>query len=160
MKKILITFFVMIVLSGCSFPDYEGYVIDKEDGRILVVSSEAEGWNNNDDQKHYDALWASGVPKDIEIGEKVEVWADTVAESYPGQANPNKINVLPADKPEAADLTDAEAIKKALTEVENENGMPVVKSSEFQEADDVWIVEIVYANSQTPTRNVRIEDEK
>ncbi|SIS46314.1 DUF3221 domain-containing protein [Salimicrobium flavidum] len=158
MKRILIALCGMILLAGCSFPDYKGYVMEKEDRRILVVSPEAEGWNGNDDQKHYDALWASGVPEDIEIGEQVEVWADTVAESYPGQANPEKINVLPADEPEAADLTEAEAIRKALEEKDHERGMKVIKSSEFKEEDDEWIIEIVYTNSGTPPLEVRVAD--
>lgn len=42
--------------------------------------------------------------------------------------------------------------------MKNERGRLVVKSAEFKEKDDEWIVRIVYAHSETPPQDVSVED--
>ncbi|MGP4077256.1 DUF3221 domain-containing protein [Halobacillus sp. K22] len=69
-------FYVLALLffvAGCSGvlkekPYIEGYVTDKEDGRILVVSPEPKDANDNGNADFYDALWGSDAPDRIEIG--------------------------------------------------------------------------------------------
>src|SRR5690554_3722353 len=78
-----------------SEPGMIGYVVAKEGERILVVESEAQDFSSTGGiSEFYNAIMFSNVPKDIEIGEKVKVWFDIVAESYPGQSAATKIEVI------------------------------------------------------------------
>lgn len=169
MKRIWSFIFALILtisLIGCSggkAPDTEagimGYVMDKEKDRILAVSSDAQDFSSTGGvEEFYDAIWFSEAPKDIEIGDKVKVWFDIVAESYPGQSKVEHIEVIPAEKPDGADLSDSEALHKALTSQSiDTNEVLAVKSIEFDSQSDSWNIKLKEVFSGK-IHEVKVED--
>ncbi|TBV88401.1 DUF3221 domain-containing protein [Lysinibacillus sp. OL1] len=104
LKKFIVGWLVLLVLVGCGTPKdhvnnkeaatIEGYVTATQESRFLVVSNEPVPSNDSNTQ-FVDALWVT-TTKTLEIGDYVKVWADTIDESYPGQTNTEKIEVLPS----------------------------------------------------------------
>lgn len=164
MKKVLFPLLILGVfffITGCdnqvengssentqtsSEPGIEGYVVSKENGRILVVDPKPQDFSKTGGiSEFYNAISFSNAPEEIEVGEKVQVWFDVVAESYPGQAKAEKIAVVPTKKSAGALLTEAEAIQKALTS-ENldvqELGVLVIRAVDYDEASSQWTVDI------------------
>lgn len=142
-------------------PGIEGYVVDIEDGRFLVVSPVPKDFSSMGGIKEfYDAIWFSNTPIDIQMDQKVQVWFDAVATSYPGQSGAQKVSILQSNKPNNANLTEAEAIKKAL-EIEGNNGYPVIKAVYYDEISDVWAITIKFFdfNEEEHEINVQIEDQ-
>jgi|GEM_PF-933777 len=125
-------------------PGIIGYVMKKEDGRILVVDSSPKDFSDSGGvAEFYDAIWFSGAPEDIEVGEKVKVWFGEVRESYPAQSSAKRIEVVTGVRPEGAMLTEAEAIAKALSSVENkEDFLVAVKSVEFDTEKGEWNIQL------------------
>jgi hypothetical protein len=162
MKKILsfaLVLLLTISLLGCSSSNNNndseagitGYIMNKENDRILVVSSYAQDLS---------AIWFSKAPKDILIGEKVKVWFDAVAESYPGQSEIKKISIVPGKLPEGADLTEADALYKALTSQEiDANLVLAVKSMEYNTQDDIWNIKLKDTMSDK-VYDVKVEDSR
>lgn len=133
MKKILSVFILLLSLSisGCNSNESnvnvtEGYIVKKKDKNILVVN---------------DAIWFSNAPADVQVGQKVQVWYDFVAESYPGQSSAKKVVILESNKPDNANLTEADAIRKALDQVA-EHVIPLIKSINYNEKADEWNIQI------------------
>lgn len=157
-KRLTMLFFLSLLLVGCGTsndkniddnhtsgangdePGMIGYVVDKDHGRILVVDSEPQDFSSTGGvSEYYNAIYFSNVPEEVEIGDKVKVWFDIVAESYPGQSSATKIEVLLPDKYDGATFTSREAIKQALQKVENDDfGIKVVKDVQFK--DGIWTV--------------------
>lgn len=129
-------------------PGIMGYVVDKENGRILVVSSEAQDFSSNGGvSEFYEAIWFSNAPDDINIGDKVSVWFNIVLESYPGQSEIQDIKVIPGEKPEGANLNESEALYRALTSTEMDfTFFPVVKSIEYNNASKEWTIQLKNAH--------------
>lgn len=127
-------------------PDIEGYVVDKSGGRILVVDPNPQDFSSTGGvSEFYDAIWFSNADEAIKVGEKVQVWFDAVAESYPGQAKALKTKVIQSVKPNGADLTEAEAIQKALVNGEKPDAfITVIVSTEYDAATDIWKIFIKY----------------
>jgi hypothetical protein len=157
-----------ISLLGCSSNNNNdseagitGYVMSKENDRILVVSSDAQDFSANGGvNEFYNAIWFSKAPKDILIGEKVMVWFDAVAESYPGQSEIKKISIVPGKLPEGADLTEADALYKALTSQEiDANQVLAVKSMEYNTQDDNWNIKLKDTMSDK-VYDVKVEDSR
>lgn len=125
-------------------PGIVGYVMNKENGRILVVSQTALDYSSTGGvDEYYNAIWFSKVPKGIEIGDKVKVWYDFVMESYPGQSEVEHIEVVISQKPESANLTEAEVLFKALNSKEvDRNQLIIVKAIEYDKQEDSWNVEL------------------
>ncbi|KGP71210.1 YobA family protein [Pontibacillus yanchengensis] len=154
---IIFTLLLSLVLTACSDgdkvslgePGYKGYVMDKREGSILVVGTEPKDFSENGgDPEYYSALWGSDAPDRIEVGQLVEVWVDGgVQESYPAQAKISDVRVVSQEKGENADLSEAEALRKALNQMENDNGIPVVKSTKFSEKTNSWSIEIQVENA-------------
>ncbi|MGO4887630.1 YobA family protein [Anaerobacillus sp. MEB173] len=122
-------------------PHLVGFITNKDDHRILVVSSEAQDFSSTGGvSEFYDAAWVSNVTEDVEIGMEVEVWFDgAVAESYPAQGSAKKINILPPIHPEGATLNKAEATKKALEQLANDQyDLMIVKNVTFNADSLVW----------------------
>jgi hypothetical protein len=168
MKKIFI--FVLLLsltmpLLGCSSENSNeeagitGYVINKENDRILVISSDAQDFSDSGGlDEFYNAIWFSKAPKDIIIGEKVMVWFDIVAESYPGQSEVKKIAIVPSKLPEDADLTEADALNKALASKEiDANQVLAVKSIEYNKQDDNWSIKLKETWSDK-VYDIKVED--
>ncbi|NMO95161.1 YobA family protein [Paenibacillus lemnae] len=123
-------------------PGIEGYVVQKEDGRFLVVSSEAQNFSaRGGTEEFYDAIWFRGMSEQVSLGEKVQVWYSHVLESYPGQSSAEKLNMLPRISPSGAVMSEAEAVRQALASDKlKEHRVPVVKSVDYDEGHQVWRV--------------------
>jgi hypothetical protein len=162
MKKFLIIQLALLLfwLAGCtshSEPGIEGYVVKKEQGRILVVDSNPEDYSSTGGlAEFYNAIWFSSAPGKVNVGDKVQVWYDVVAESYPGQSEAEKVEILPGKKPKNADLAESEAIRKAL-DVLRQPEVPAIKSVKFNEQYDYWEILIKQGEEET---NVVIPDKK
>ncbi|WP_374718307.1 YobA family protein [Neobacillus sp.] len=154
MKKLPFSFLLLCLwLIGCtthSKPGIEGYVVKKESGRILVVASESEDFSSTDGLKEfYPAIWFSHASNKADVGDKVQIWFDVVMESYPGQAEAEKVSVLPSKKPKDADLTESDAIRKALASKEFIlSNVPAVKSVTYQSKTDHWEITIHSGESE------------
>ncbi|WP_110113068.1 DUF3221 domain-containing protein [Bacillus sp. CGMCC 1.16541] len=130
MKKLILLLFVC--LSGCSDPaTLEGYVMKKDDHRILVV-------NGSDD--YYNAIWLSNAFNEVDIGQYVHVWIDgPIAESFPAQGSVEKVEVVQVEKPKGATLTQEEVLKQLLSSKQvNQQDVIGVKNIEYDGAADVW----------------------
>lgn len=144
------TLVLCVLLFGCSStafieePGIEGYVVKKEGNRILVVDSVPKDFSSTGGvQEFYNAIWFSNAPAEAVLGQRVQVWFDVVAESYPGQSEVKQIKILSSKQPNNADLNEAEAIGKALiAKVINENKIPIIKSAEYHVDKDMWNIEI------------------
>src|SRR5690554_5936266 len=101
MKKwIILLLGLSLLLTGCmgepqageenreEYSSMVGYIMDIDSGgRILVVDPVAQDFSNTGGvDEFYNAIWFSDAPQEVELGERVEVWFDAVAESYPGQS--------------------------------------------------------------------------
>lgn len=171
----LIVFLCIFSFVGCSAdqprgvpsaPDAEpgmtGYVMAKDNGRILVVDPVAQDFSATGGvNEFYDAIWFSNIPDEIKEGDQVKVWFDAVAESYPGQSEAVKIEVISGSKPDGADLDESAAINKALHSGEIDTSWPaVLKSIRYNQETDIWEVEIREAiGEQLKTFNIQIKDE-
>jgi hypothetical protein len=121
-----------------------GYVMQKMDNRMLVVSDVPQNFSDTGGlNEFYNAIMLSNMPGEIELGQKVKVIiTGPIAESYPAQAEADRVKVLPSIKPTGANLSREEALKKALTDKENEiNGYTVaVKELNYENESDSWKV--------------------
>ena len=171
----LIVFLLTFLFTGCGLdqpdgvpaaPDKEpgmtGYVMAKENERILVVDPVSQDFSSTGGvNEFYDAIWFSNIPEEIKEGDKVKVWFDAVAESYPGQSEAIKIEVVPATRPNGADLDESEAINKALHSGEITTSWPtVLKSIKYNKETDTWDIEMRETiGEQLQTFNIQIKDE-
>ncbi|WP_258000419.1 YobA family protein [Bacillus sp. Marseille-P3661] len=140
---------ISLMLVGCTSneePGMEGYIVNKENGRILVVESVPKDFSSSGGlPEFYNAIYFSDAPNNVNVGDKVQVWFDAVAESYPGQSRVEKIEILTTPKPEYANLTHSEVIRQALGTVNmNQNGisLPIIKAVMYDAKLDVWNVTI------------------
>lgn len=123
-------------------PGMIGYVMAKTGERILVVDPVAKDFSSTGGlSEFYNAIWFSNAPSNIEIGDKVKVWFDFVAESYPGQSEVKHIEKIPGYKPAEANLSESQALYHALTS-QDIGGIPVVTSIKYDKETDKWHVEI------------------
>jgi hypothetical protein len=120
----------------------EGYVLAKDNGRILVVDPIPQDFSANGGvSEFYNAIWLSGDTEQIDIGETVRAWFDAVAESYPGQAKATRISLIKSKKVGGADLNEAEVVRRALTSDElNVQAVVAIKSVAYDKATDSWKV--------------------
>lgn len=162
-----ISIMCLLILAGCSNnedtpvedPYITGYVMDRTDQQILVVSTEGEDFSETGGaDEFYNAVWFSNAPEDISIGEKVRVWHDgEVAESYPAQATLEDYEILSPDTPDGAEQTEAEALEKALSDIEFDHDMYTVQSIEFDSDEGEW--SFVFKNTNTDEEiTVEVDD--
>lgn len=139
-------------------PGIEGYVMKKEDGRMLVVSSVPKDFSSTGGMKEfYNAIWFSKAPGKVEIGDKVQVWFDIVAESYPGQSEALKVEIIPSKHPRGADLNEAEVIRLALKDERIDPlWVSAIKSIEYNAKSDVW--NVVIKQNEEEDLKIQIED--
>lgn len=121
-------------------PGMIGYVMNKENTRILVVSQVVQDFSSTGGVKEfYNAIWFSKASKEIQIGDKVKVWFDEVLESYPGQSEAKHIEVVTSEKPKGANLDESQALSAALTSKEiSTNEVIVLKSITYDKSADRW----------------------
>jgi hypothetical protein len=172
---VLLAFFFTVSLLGCSQNNESekikkkensnpgasmmGYVMKKEEGRILITNPEAQDFSSTGGvQEFYDAIWFSDVPIDIELGDKVRVWYDSIRESYPGQSEAKRVEVINNKKPEGANLTEQEALYMALTSLQIDiNDIAVVKFIEYDNQADRWNIRMKSVLGDK-IYNIQIED--
>lgn len=165
MKHVMISILAaMLLLSACSTqaggrgePGMTGYVVGKENGRILVVSEKSEDFSATGGlSEFYSAIWFSEAPDEVQVGDKVAIWHGAVAESFPGQSKVERLTVINPEKPEGADLAQDEALRRAL-EAKSFGGDAAVRSIRYDAAADMWQIELKgLLDEQAET--VQIED--
>lgn len=139
---------LIVFVSACSSienfekpeADLIGYVMDKSEKRMLVISKEPQNFNDTGGlEEFYDATWLSNVSDDIEIGKLVKVWyKGGVAESYPSQAELGKYEIIEAQKPKGADLSIDQVIRDALKTKEQ---LVAIRSIHYSRENDQWAIE-------------------
>lgn len=157
MNKVFFALLILIVAvstMGCNLTSKEpprsdepgiiGYVMNKESDSILVINPEAQDFSSSGGvSEYYDAIWFTNAPQDIEVGEKVKVWFDNVMDSYPAQSEVIHLEVIPSQTPNGANLTESEALKKALTsELSNMESLIVVKNINYANKSDSWDIKL------------------
>lgn len=175
MKKYIIFILVLIfvfTISGCSNdikskPDTEpgmmGYVMDTDNGRILVVDPVAQDFSSTGGiNEFYNAIWFSNVPDEVKTGDEVEVWFDVVETSYPGQSEAEHIETIQSNKPSGADLNESEALNRALASDEIDTSWPmVVKAIDYNSEDDIWEIQVGEAMSEeNKIYNIMVDDKR
>ncbi|KGP73603.1 DUF3221 domain-containing protein [Pontibacillus yanchengensis] len=169
MKKVLLILTILFILSGCqnekkfvpikSDPDIQGYVMDKRDGEILVVSSKP---GENGDKEHVlKAIWTSEAPEIIQIGEQVRVWyRGGIQESYPSQGTVKQIKLMNTAKPKGSFFSEKDMIQKGLEQIDATRGIVAVKSIAYVEEKDAWeLTLIVEQEGEQNVQSLTIKDE-
>jgi hypothetical protein len=130
---------------------FNGYVVKKDKDRILVVNSTERDFSANGGASHYyEAIWFSNSPFNIEVGQHVEVRANgAIEESYPAQGQAESVSVITGLEPKGVLLSEAEAVREALTspEVASYN-VPVIKEVKFDETLAQWIVSVTKSGEE------------
>lgn len=139
---------------------YAGFIVGMEGNRILVTGSVEKDFSANGGASHYyEATWFSNAGSGLEVGQRVRVWPEGgIAESYPGQGKASRVEVVEPPKAEGADLTEAEAIRKAL-EAPRGSGMfpPAVKAAEYEAESGRWRIELAQ-NGDAGTAVIEVPD--
>ena len=168
---ILLLLFVFTI-SGCSNdinskPDTEpgmiGYVMDTDNGRILVVDPVTQDFSSTGGiNEFYNAIWFTNVPDEVKAGDEVEVWFDVVQTSYPAQSEAEHIEIIQSTKPSGADLNQSEALNRALSSDEIDTDWPtVVKAIDYNNQDDIWEIQVREAMSQeNKIYNMKVDDKQ
>ncbi|WP_188207861.1 DUF3221 domain-containing protein [Alkalibacillus aidingensis] len=137
-------------------PAIEGYVVDQEDDRILVVGHSI----NEYDQ--YPAVWYSNVEVEVDIGQRIRAWHSSQNDSYPAQAEPDYIEILEAAEFNNSQLSVDQALEIALTSDHLDTfSIPIVQSTQFndygEEGDSFWVIEIKDAH-ESLTATFEVDD--
>lgn len=164
MKRFLLILLILIIsllLFACNSntsivePGISGYVVKIEGRRFLVVSSEPEDFSRTSGgEEFYNAVWFSNASKEIQIGQTVLVWFDLMNASYPGQSKAKMVSIRPSNKPNNANLSEAEAIREALI-IHGGAEVPVIKTANYDTNSDVWTIRIKQGEHET---NVQVKD--
>ncbi|MEC6748591.1 DUF3221 domain-containing protein [Marinilactibacillus sp. XAAS-LB27] len=143
-RSLLLILPFCFLMIGCTQnePNITGYVMDKNDESVLIVSNHSADYGSTGSSEgFYDAVTASNALDEVKIGDLVEVWyADGVRETYPAQATIGTLNVIPSEQPEGADLTKSEVLDKILPQYSPENHPLGVKSIYYDENQDTWSI--------------------
>lgn len=136
-------------------PNIVGYVTNiREDGAFFIVS---ESLN---DENIYDAIWYMNTSIELELGNKVKGWHSDVNESFPPQAVPDKIEIVPEKRIEEATLTKEEALKKALESdelIQFEEDYIAIQDIQFNQNELVW--EVVVSNlNNTSLKTIYVQE--
>ncbi|NUU76007.1 DUF3221 domain-containing protein [Paenibacillus xylanilyticus] len=122
---------------------FTGYVVDRKEDSILVVSPEYEDFGSNGGaSRYYPAKWFSNAP-DPQVGSYVEIWTDGGPENepYPGRARAESIAEYTAATPDGAKISEADAIRGGLYLPDGERiSVPVIEDVEFQADTGTWKV--------------------
>lgn len=119
-----------------------GYVVKQANQRSLIVNPVPRKVGSGEEAHElYEAFWVSDLPADVQLGQKIQVWADFILESYPAQIQATHYAILPSVKPEHADLTVEQAIRKALLEpAASSIRLFVILDLSYDAVSDRWTV--------------------
>lgn len=133
-----------IIICGCSNNSkekdepvnrYVGYVVQKEEGRILVTRYDEKSDLN-------DAIWIRTKRK-IELGQQVSIEIDGGIEtSYPAQASAKDIDILTIERPKSSKFGQQEVIGMTLEHFDQIE-VPFIKSIHYSDVNNVWTVVIL-----------------
>lgn len=125
-------------------PGITGYVMDKEGDRMLVASYEAQDLSDDGGvSQFYQLIWFSNAPETIEIGDKVSIWYNDLNESYPAQSSVKDYKIIESTKPNDANLTEIQALKRALAKQKNHPSQVfAVQSITFDQDEANWLIEL------------------
>lgn len=147
------------------FPVGGGYVVDVGEQGVLVVSPEKQDYSaTGGDDAYYEATYYSDAPEanEVKVGMYVNVWmaeGSTVMTSDPGQAKAARIEIEDEVRPEGAQLTRSEAIRRALEESDiGEYAVPAVSGADYDAKQRLWIVKLLDHEREPVT--VEIKDER
>ena len=137
------------------------YLISINDDSMLAVAAESQDFSSTAGvNKHFSAIDFSfpDAAEKLEVGQRVIIEASgAIAESYPGQGRAIFVEVLPAYKPESADLSETQVVQRALERASQQsNWVTAISSLEFNEEADQWIVGIFQEEKEF---EVEIEDQ-
>lgn len=125
-------------------PGLTGYVMDIRENQFLVVDSKPQDFGATGGKtSFYNAIWFSNKPADLETGLEVKVWFDMVAESYPGHSEALHVEVVPTQTPAGANLSEAEALQKALKELDDNGAAWGVQALQYDSTRSVWVIELI-----------------
>ncbi|MBB6671529.1 YobA family protein [Cohnella nanjingensis] len=140
---------------------FRGFVVRREGGRILVVSSEVKDFGAQGGKDEFnDAIWFSGAPSDAEVGRRVKVWTNAIDQSYPGQARAERVEVEDDVRPDGASRSEAEAVRAALASPAAVRYSPlaaVVQSAVYDAASAAWTIAIAGGGGEGKTK-LRVDD--
>lgn len=151
-KKCFFCFIILLMLfiSGCTEKNegsdetvnkYIGYVVNKEDKRILVT-------NYKEEPEIHDAIWVI-TSQDIEIGNKVSIKFDGGLEtSKPAKGLAEDIEVLESEHPESSTITEREAIYECLNSLKGMS-VPIIKSVSYSEENKLWTIIVIDDKAET-----------
>ncbi|KHE72569.1 hypothetical protein LD39_03880 [Halobacillus sp. BBL2006] len=106
------------------------------------------------------AMWVSGISGNSWVGKQVEVWTqDGVQESYPEQADADKVVVLEMSEVEGADLEADEALSNALTDLSTQDILSV-KMLSFDIDSDEWLVQLSKVGTESGEVEKFVPDSK
>ncbi|NRF95987.1 YobA family protein [Paenibacillus frigoriresistens] len=140
---------VLYAMDRLGEPEIEGYIVDKKEGEILVVSSEAKDYSHGRGQESYDAIWFSNVSDTLVIGDKVKVWSKhgALLSPYPGREIAHKVIEQTTVRPEGSDRTEEYMLQKALQDDKlkderKNNRIVAVKSVNYNAKEDTWYLHL------------------
>lgn len=146
--------FVLVVMAYHNiimFPSTEGYVLAKNDQRILIASKENTG------STWVSIPWYRKMFNQPELGDKVIAkFRGDVLTSFPAQAKASKIKVLKPLPIEGALLTE-EMVLKTVLESSLEDHYTILNRLAFNLENSLWEVQFnVFGNSR---KNIIIVDD-
>ncbi|OLN22533.1 hypothetical protein BTO30_09520 [Domibacillus antri] len=147
-------------------PSKEGsYVMSVSKSGMLVVAAEPDDYSATGGENPYFAAVSYKFPKadeKLEVGQRILVEASgSIMESYPGQGGAKFVTVLPAYQPKKADITEAEAVRRALTKKKFTGGRDVISDLTFDEQKDQWIVTFIETfSTEKDVMEIVVRDQK
>ncbi|MCA0970956.1 hypothetical protein LCM20_10170 [Halobacillus litoralis] len=111
---------------------------------------------SQDGEALVDMTWFGNMPEGMKVGDRVEVAYNMVQESFPGQSYALEAEILPDEKPEAADLTTSEAIRQGIEKVDRQGDPLSVKKVKYDESKDQWTV--LFRKGHEGEAEVEVED--
>jgi hypothetical protein len=113
----------------------EGYVVKKTANTVLVVNPNPKEATQSNGPAYF-----SNTPDTLKIGDKVSISFGIMLESYPGQAEAIEVKVLESHKPSGADLTEEQALNKALSNKQLKT--PILSGFHFNKETDTWNIQV------------------
>ena len=153
-RKVLLIFMLIMIcavlVSGCASedapatePGMTGYVMRLDGNRMLVVDPEPLDFSATGGiDEFYNAIWFANYPDEVLVGHKVAVWFDIVADSYPGQSEAQHVEIIAVDEPAGASFDQAEALRRALAQLEPGTPDLAVIRIAFDQDQNAWTIEL------------------
>jgi len=153
MQRLILLFFVLLIVTslvGCfnpidKEPDITGYVVEKSNDNILVVSETSEDLRENGGvAEFYEMIWFSNSSNEINLGDKVDIWYNSVNQSYPAKATIKTFNIHEPDQPDDALLTESEVLEQVLSNLDIQpDQLFAIQSIQFNKSKQIWLINLM-----------------